>query len=216
MSISISFSPEWIEKVIKKLNERKIAFIQDEKTIEIAKEVHHSGELKFYEKYIRNKDLLFQVRMGLVLRKVESDKERLHNLRDKIFHKFKEEGLHRAELVQNGILNRYLGILLDELPSIEELQKEIEDLLKNIEHYTVFVRSIDVPEKVMSAILSKIQSFSPPIFIVSGITPANNIIKECLEKHNLENELKKEDYLLERIETSEKIVLFFRKILPKL
>jgi len=216
MPISISFSSEWIEKVIKKLNERKIAFIQDEKTIEIAKEVHNSGELKFYEKYIKNKDLLFQVRMGLVLRKVESDKERLHNLRNKIFHKFKEEGLHRAELVQNGILNRYLGILLDELSSIEELQKEIEELLKNIEHYTVFVRSTDVSKKVMSTILSKIHSFSPPIFIVSGITPANNIIKECLEKHNLENELKKEDYFLEKIETNEKIVLFLRKTLPKL
>ena len=55
---------------------------------------------KFYSKYIKDKEILFLVKIGLTLRKLENDKERQHNLRDKIFRKFKVEGLHIAEFVQ--------------------------------------------------------------------------------------------------------------------
>jgi hypothetical protein len=67
---TLEWSAEKIDSLIKKFKERKIAFIKDEETINIVKEEFSSGEAKFYEKYIPDKNLLFLAKMGLALRKI--------------------------------------------------------------------------------------------------------------------------------------------------
>jgi len=178
----LEWSEEKINSLIKKLKERKLAFIKDEETIKVVKEEFSSGEAKFYEKYIPDKNLLFLAKMGLVLRKIESNKEKLDNLRGKLFYKFKQEGLHTAEFVQNGMLSRYIGILIDRVPSIEELTNEIVKVLKNIENHTIFVQTQDTPQKIVDTILTKIRAHSPSIFIISGISPADEIIKKMFRR----------------------------------
>jgi hypothetical protein len=126
----LSFSEEKIKELVRNFRNKKLVFIEDPQTIEVVKEQYRSGENKFYEIYIKDKELLFLVRLGLTLRKIENDQERSQNLRSKIFVKYKVEGLHVAEFVQNGVLNRYVGILIDELDSVEKLEKEIYEILK--------------------------------------------------------------------------------------
>ena len=128
----LEFSKNEVISLIKKLKERKLAFIEEQKTIEIVKEQYRSGESKFYEIYIKDKNLLLLVRLGLTLRKLENDKERLQNLRDKILKRYDIEGLHLAEFVQNGVLNKYISILLEELTSLKKLEEEIQEILKSI------------------------------------------------------------------------------------
>jgi len=177
----LNWSVEKVDSFIQKLREKKLAFIEEPKTIEIVREQYKSGEAEFYKKYIKNKDILFLVRMGLTLRKLENEEERRLNLRDKLFKKYKLKGLHIAEFVQNGILNRYIGILLEELTSIETLEKEIEEILINIEKYTLFVQGTVKKSEVIKNVDIKVSSNSPHIFIVSGVKSAAKIVREIIE-----------------------------------
>ena len=48
---ALDWTAEKISSLVRKFRERKLAFIKEQKTIEIAREQYHSGEAKFYEKY---------------------------------------------------------------------------------------------------------------------------------------------------------------------
>lgn len=207
----LEWTTEKITILVKKFKDRKLAFIQEPRTIEIAREQYRSGESKFYEIYIKNKDVLFLVRMGLTLRKLENDRDRLQNLRDKIFKKYKTHGLHVAEFVQNGVLNRYVGIKLEELSSVEDLKKEIEDVLKNIEKHAIFVLGREKAGEIIKKVVNVVHANSPDILIVSGIKSAAEIVRTCTQ--NLEEHLK--EYNLEKFSTVEKETLFFKKTLTK-
>jgi len=203
----LELSIEKIGSFIKKLKNKELGFIEEEKTIEIVREQYRSGEAKFYEIYIKDKNLLFLVRLGLTLRKLETDKERLQNLRDKILRKYDVEGLHIAEFVQNGVLNRYVSILLEELISIEKLTEDIEQILKNIEKYTIFVLSTSNKSDIIKNADIKVSSHSPKIFIISGFKSAAKIVAEGIDRFRII--LK--DYDFERFSSGEKEILFFKR-----
>ena len=80
--------------------------------------------------------------MGLTLRKLEQEGEieRRQNLRRKIFDKYEIKGLHIAQFVENGILNRYIGILIDNIISLDKFRKDIMYVLKNIENIFVNIK----------------------------------------------------------------------------
>ena len=207
----LEFSSEKINSFVKKLKEGKLAFIQEKKTIELVKELYNSGELKFYKEYIEDKELLFLVKIGLTLRKLEEDKDRLNNLQDKIFHKFKVRGLHIAQFVQNGILNRFIGILIDNLSSMDDFKRDVVEVLENIEKHVLFVKGIDQPRLIIQKSIMIINSHSPSVFILSGIDSASRIVRDCAER--LESLL--ENYELEKLSSGRKEILFFKRVLKK-
>ena len=208
---ALEWSVEKISNLVKSFKERKLAFIKEPKTIEIVREQYHSGEAKFYQAYIKDKRLLLLVRIGLALRKLEKENEKRQNLRDKLFNKHKIEGLHIAELVENGILNRYIGILIEKIISISDLEKEIEDFLNHVEKHTLFVQGTTPKVEILKKATIKIGSNSPHIFVISGVKSAGDILKECV------NDLKYifQEYEMERI-TGEKEILFFIRKIPNL
>src|SRR3989344_5973689 len=166
---------EWGETFIKnlanKFREKEISFIEDKNPLEIAKEQYNSGELQIYKNYIENKDKLMIIRMGLVLRKLEklSEKERKQKLREDIMKKYEVKGLHIAQFVENGILNRYIGILLDDISSIEKFKERINEIINNIEKYVLFVKSGDNERFILDFCLKTTTSNLSMIFIISGI-----------------------------------------------
>lgn len=188
-------------------------FIQDEKTIKTVKEQYRSGELSFYREYISDKDILFLVQMGLTLRKLEQENEsdRKKNLRTKIFHKYEIKGLHVAQFVENGILNRYIGILIDDISSIGKFKSDIMNILINIEKHVQFVRTTDKEREVIRVTLNIVSTNSPSIFIVSGILSAAEIVRNC--ETRLANALT--DYTLEKISIEQKENLFFKRVLKE-
>ncbi len=203
----LEFTSEKISLWIKKFKNKELAFIQDTKTIKLVKEQYNSGESKFYKNYVNDSHILFLIRMGLTLRKLEEDKERQQNLRDKIFRKYKIEGLHIVEFVQNGILNRYTGILIEELISVENLQKEIEEILKDIEKYTLFVQSDSNKFEILKKVNAKIDTYSSCIFIISGFRKAASLVRESID----DIKMIMKDYNFERFSSGEKEILFFRR-----
>jgi hypothetical protein len=202
----LEFSKEELASFIKKFRDKKLAFIGEEKTIETAKEQYKSGESKFYHSYIKNKELLFLVGMGLTLRKIENDSDKRTNLRTKILHKFKVKGLHIAEFVQNGILNRYIAILLELIDSIDDLENQIEEVLKNIEKHSLFVRNLDRLGEIIRKSINITDTYNPQIFVISGEGPCANIIRDSITK--IAESLK--NYSYERISTLGRECLFFK------
>lgn len=203
----LDWSLDKITFFLQKLEHRELAFIEEQKTIDIVKEQYLSGESKFYGKYIKDKKFLFLARLGLSLRKMERDKERRVNLRDKIFKKYSVEGLHLAEFVENGILNRYVGILIEGLVSIEKLERDIEDILKNIEKYTIFVKWTSKKAEIIKKVDIMINANSPCIFIISGFGTAAKIVQESIEQFKVIMK----DYDFERVSSGEKEILFFKR-----
>ena len=207
----LNWSSNVIKDFVSKLRDKRLAFIQDEKTIKLVKEQYNSGELAIYKAYIEDKEMLFLIKMGLTLRRLEKDKEeeRKRNLRTKIFNKYEVRGLHIAQFVENGILNRYVGILIDNLTSIEKFKKDIIEILNNIEKHVLFVKTEDKDREVIKQILAVVSSNQPMIFIVSGISSAAQTIRNC------EKRLKEllTDYELEKMSDGQKENLFFKRVI---
>ena len=207
----LNWGEDLIKKLASKFRDKRLAFIQDEKTIKLVKEQYNSGELSFYKEYIEDKEMLFLLKMGLTLRSLERDKEeeRKQDLRTKIFNKYNVKGLHIAQFVENGILNRYIGILIDDIVSIDKFKKDIINILENIEKHVLFVKSNDKERNLIKQVMTITSSNLSMIFIISGISYAAEIIRSC------ENRLKELliDYELEKISSGEKENLFFKRII---
>jgi len=205
----LKWGEEFIKKLAIKFKDRKLAFIQDEKTIKLVKEQYKSGELAFYKEYVENKEMLFLLKMGLTLRSLEKEEIRKMNLRNKIFDKYGVKGLHIAQFVENGILNRYIGILIDNIASIIKFKKDIMNILENIEKHVLFVKTEDNERYIIKQATIITSSHLSMIFIVSGISSAAKIVRKC------ESRLKEllTNYTLERMSSGEEEILFFKRVL---
>jgi len=208
---TIDWTVDAIKRFVIKLKDKKLAFIQDEETINLVKEQYHSSELSFYKEYVSDKEVLFIVNMGLTLRKLQSNSDRRTNLRNKIFDKYEVNGLHIAQFVENGILNRYVGILIDNMSSITDFKDKIIYVLKNIEKHVLFVKKEDNERSVIQHVTPSIASNSPLIYIISGKSSAAEIVRKCEDR--LVQLLS--DYTLEKISSNEMENLFFKRVIPK-
>ncbi|MBI2666049.1 hypothetical protein HYX13_00395 [Candidatus Woesearchaeota archaeon] len=203
----LEWSTERITSLAKKIKEHKLAFIEEKKTIEIVKQQYNCGEIKFYERYIQDKELLLLVRMGLTLRKLEEDEERLLNLRDKIHMRYGPKGLHIAQFAQNGILNRYFGLLIEKLTSEEELKDKMYDVLKNIEKYALFVPANSKVAEIIRKTTTVIDSHSPSIYVIAGLKSAAPIASEAI----ISLEPVMESYDSERFSSKDKEIIIFKQ-----
>lgn len=211
---ALEWTADFIKQIAKNFQENKLRFISDKENIEITKEQYNSGELQIYKAYIEDKAKLMVLRMGLVLRRLENkgEKERKQTLREDIMKKYEIKGLHVAQFVENGILNRYIGILLDDIGSIEKFKERINEIIDNIEKYVIFVKSTDNDRLVLETCLKITTANLSMIFIVSGIGSAAQIVKNIEERLK---ELLKESYELEKMSKGDKENLFFKRILNK-
>jgi len=211
---TLEWGTDFIKDLAAKFKENKIRFIEDKETLELAREQYNSGELQIYKTYMEDKTKLMILRMGLVLRKLENkgEKERKQRLREDIMKKYEIKGLHVAQFVENGILNRYIGILLDDISSIEKFKERINEIINNIEKYVIFVKQNDSERLILESCLRITTSNLSMIFIVSGMGSAAEIIK------NIEERLKAllKDYELEKMSKGDKENLFFKRILKNI
>lgn len=206
---ALTWSADFIKSLAQKFRDKKLAFIQDSETIKLVKEQYNSGELNFYKVYINDKEILFIVKLGLTLRSLENDDTRRQNLRNKIFKKYESEGLHIAQFVENGVLNRYTAILIDNLKSVDDLKKKIIDTLNNINKHVLFVKTYDKDRNVIESVRSNVFANSPNIFVVSGVAAAAELVRKCEE--TITKLLT--DYELEKISSGFKENLFYKRVM---
>lgn len=200
-----------ISELISKWLNQEIAFVQNSKTIELIKEQRRSGEIAQYKVFIKDPNILNLIVMGLTLRRLDNSEniERMQDLRGKLFLKYKLEGLHIAQVVQIGILNRYIVILLENGASTEDVKIYIKSFLVNIERHVCFVSSEHVVEQVVDEVRIKILSHNPDIFILSGTGNAMAVTFEAcrnLKESNL-------PYVIETYSSPKRELYFFTRIL---
>jgi hypothetical protein len=200
----LSFSEEKIKEVIEKFKNHELNFIEDQETIDLVKEQLKTGEWSFYKEHVKDKKLRVLIQMGLALRRLEKDPEKLQNLRDNIIFGFGEDGLHISQFVQNKILSKYLGTVVSEINSEQDLIGALEDLLKNIDKFVIFIKTNDNIERSTKKIITRIDANAPKIFILGSRKSA---IDNCNKiKENLKKEIT--DYKFTINEDEEKLILF--------
>ncbi len=207
----INSGREYIKELVDKFRNRKLAFIGEKETIERVKEQLKSNEHSFYQTYIKDKKAQNCAVMGLTLRKLDSPEEikRRENLIKKIIKTYEIKGLHISYLVQNGVLNRYLTKLIEELESEDILKEEINNFLTNVEDHTYFVKKTQSPENVAEEIKTKIIANSPKIFIISGMGSASKIVEDAFEI--IKNQESIRNYSYERYSQKNKEIIFLNK-----
>lgn len=208
---ALEWGTEQIKSLVEGFRNKRLSFIENKDTLQIAREQYDSGELQIYKNYIDDKNILMVLRMGLVLRKLEKkgEKDRKQKLREDIMKKYEVKGLHIAQFVENGLLNRYIGILLDDLDSIKKFREKINEIIENIEKYVFFVKLTDSERFVLDSCLRITTSYLSMIFIVSGMGSAKELMKKIEPK--LIELLK--DYELEKMSRGDNENLFFKRVL---
>jgi len=174
----LEWSEEKVKQLVRKFRDRKIAFVHDPETIEIAKEQRQTSEWELFQMYVEDQRLHILFQMGLTLRQLEKKEKERNDLRLRIIKKYGTEGLHIAQFIQNGFFPKYLGNLLVRTRKPDELKSEITDFFKNIEVTNSYIQKTDNVEKEAAAIVARVQSHSPRTYIISGSRSATNKCKQ--------------------------------------
>jgi hypothetical protein len=196
---ALEYAEDKIKELVIKFRNRDIAFVQDVETINTAKEQRNLSEYKYFKQYIDNRDYRILFQLGLTLRKFEKDNKRLIRLRDKILLKYGEKGLHIAQFVQNGLINKYVGNILESSTiDPEDLTLEIEKLFDNMENIVNYIEQFDNVDKKVKEITTKILAYSPKIYVIcsskSAMEKCQKVLKGVLKEiQNYEVELYKTD-----------------------
>jgi len=117
----LDWSEEKIKELVVKFNNRDIAFVEDPKTINLAKKQRKTSEWSLFIKYIEDPDLRILFQMGLTLRRLEKQQKQRESLRIKIHNKYGAKGLHIAQFIQNGFFGKYLGNILERTSTPQKL-----------------------------------------------------------------------------------------------
>lgn len=180
----ISSKEKEIKGWVKRLLNKELAFIIDPDKIDLAKDMRNTPEWEIFSIYIQDKPNRILFNMGLTLRRLEKqgNYEAIHDLKRKIREKFGNEGLHIAYLVQNGLFNKYLGNVLPNTYSHNQLSLTIKSLFANIEKTVAYIKNTDDIEVKSQEIITKIHANSPKTFILSGAKP--DAMRRCRKIHD--------------------------------
>jgi hypothetical protein len=211
---AIDIAKEKIKKLAQRFLNNELIFIEDQETIELVKNQLKSGEWNFIKDYIANKGLTLLIQMGLALRELEKQNKRdtLKNLRDKIFSKYKEKGLHIAQFVQCRLLIAYLTQIIDQCSTKKEFIKRIENLLENLELRTSFIRVDDNPGLRVSIIIDRLSTNAPDEYLVFARDSALEV-GLTIEKQ-LEDMIKEYNYKMDSNKSKDSLIMILSKKQP--
>jgi hypothetical protein len=163
---------DWTEEKIKRspalLQNRDIAFVEEPETIKIVLEQRRSPEWMLFQKYVKDSRLRILFQTGLTLRKIEKNKTKEKNLKEKILKKYDNEGLLISRFVQTGVFLKYFEHRLKVAKTTEQLSSDILATLNDLEKMTTFIQSRDNIDKEVEKIVIRINSNMPRTYIISA------------------------------------------------
>lgn len=207
IGMALTWSIEKIKNLAKRFKNRDIAFIEDQDTISIVKDQRKSSEWQIYKQYLENTEFRMLAQMGLALRKLDNKLELQQSLRTKIHDKYGRTGLHRAQLIQNEILNTVIAKIAPQAKP-EELAKIIRTLFEQIDIFVLFIQTTDDAENKIEELKIRIHSSLPPVIILYGLKSAKFLVTEIT--NSLEKSVET-NYDVFREESVNKITVCFRR-----
>ncbi|MFH0970033.1 MAG: hypothetical protein V1776_01075 [Candidatus Diapherotrites archaeon] len=207
---TLEFTADKVKSFVQRFRNRELAFIGKLEDIELVKEQRNSAEWKRYTKLVKNKEFRILIQMGITLRKLENNKDRLISLRNSIVRKYGPRGLHIAQFIQNRIIGKYMDSVLSSAMSEEELGKMLEEFLGNLERLCVYIKAEDDAEYKVKEISTRIFSMVPEVFIIYGAGEARETL-DLVQKRLLTLLL---DYTSEEYSDKERKIVFFNRNPP--
>lgn len=205
----LEFTVDQLKILAKRFSNRDISFIEDEPTIRLIKDQRRSSEWDLYGKYVKDHEMRLLIQMGLALRRLETDPSSLQNLRDKIVRKFGVRGLHISELVQNQALAPFISVSVSRISSPADITQAIEQLLKNVDRYCIFIKESDDSEKKVEDIRMRLMGSLPETMIILASKSAKSNAGSIAETLRI---LVESEYEITCEEESEKkVFIFIRK-----
>jgi len=203
----LGWTEEKIKGLVRRFQDRDIAFVQNPETINLLKEQRNTSEWNLFREYVDDHDLHILFMLGLTLRKLEDQQDQLKSLRDKIVNKYDAKGLHIAQFIQDGLFGKFLGNALGRTSTPQKLKFEIKNLFDNIEQTVVFVKETDDVDKKTEEVVAKLRANSPNTFIICSSGYAKKKCEQIKEKAMR----KISGYVAERSETQFKQIYFLNK-----
>ena len=178
----LEWSSEKIPGLVKRLRDKDVAFIQSPKNIEIVKKQKEAEEYKLLSKYVGKERLL--VLMGLALRSIENDPERVKDLRDKIYAKYGRKGVHIVELVQIGLVTELLTRLVKIYESQVDIQNTLTLFLDQSEDLALFIKRADEKriDRISRLVAERVDVNPVHMMILCGSGYAMDVVKAILKK----------------------------------
>ena len=165
---ALEFTSERIKEWAARLSHRDIAFIEDRSSFDVVVDQKRNPEWSFFKDYVKNHELRVLIRIGLALRKLEGGHADLQSVRRNILDKHGKKGLHVAQLVQDGDLGAFIGILISKQMSKADLGAALEELLLNVDKYVVLIKGDMVLRRVIDSTAARIHANLPPALLICG------------------------------------------------
>lgn len=176
---------EIVKRILDGIGTHKYAFIGERKTIDLTRSQKKAREIKLYGEYVEGGEHLTLCEMGITLRRLDlnGDILRIDNLREKIKIKYDIQGLHISQAIQNKILSKYLGEMIEEDLDKEIILKRVTAFFNFIDNHVLFVNNDECnPEKIMNRVILKIETLSPVFFVISGKGATIKTIEDVAKK----------------------------------
>lgn len=171
-----------IREFVERFKNRELVFIEDYETIELVKEIRQKSEWDLFDRYVEEKDQRLLIQMGITLRSLEGDSEKLQNLRSKITKRYGARGLHLAQFVQNQILTKLVNSMVEDGYKKPDIEDNIKKFLDDIDKFTLFIKNEDDVDDTIDTIITRIKANVPNVLILFGSGKASDKVEEVVEK----------------------------------
>ncbi|MDV3244954.1 MAG: hypothetical protein LYZ66_07285 [Nitrososphaerales archaeon] len=180
------FFEHWEEKLpawLSRVKNYELRFIEDESTYEVAKRESGNAEYKLYAQFVPKGWPRVFFKVGLAMREIETEKEKVQSLKDDVYRKHGKAGVHVAELVQLGIITELVGQFAKILGNPVDVTKKLVAFLEGSEDLAIFVRSSDAKHvrRLCGLVKTRVDAMSTHMVIVFGSGFARDIVLKILK-----------------------------------
>jgi hypothetical protein len=180
----LDWSSEKISELVERFLNRELAFVEDKKNIETVKKQREAEEYKLLQQYIPKGYLRILCQMGLALREMENDQNRMQQLKDTIHGKYRKAGVHIAELVQIRVVTQLLARLVTIYGNHGDIEKTLTSFLMQIDDLALFVSKEDEKrvERLSRLVMDRVDNNPTHMMIVFGRALAKRTVLKILKK----------------------------------
>ena len=209
----LDFTKEQIQEFVQKFRNRDLVFVEEPGTIKLIKEVRGGTEWNLFDEFLPkpDKDLRLIFQMGITLRKLDGNEEKLDNLRSKIRNRFTVKGLHLAEFVQNKVLSKVIVALAERNLSKKEIVQVVKDIWDNIDKFAIFIKQDDDINEHFKNIETRIRANLPLLLMIFGSGSAIKKLDKIVDKIEKMNFGYETIRYEEKEKTNKKIVLLLKQ-----
>ncbi len=202
----LEHTEERIAELVRRFRNREVAFVEDKSSVEVIKRERESAEYKMMIQYVPKGWLRILFQVGLSLREMEGNQNKVTMLKDDIYGKFGTAGVHIAELTQRGIITQLIAHLVKILGSPADVRAKLVAFLDQVDYLTMFVTKADskVVESKYRLIVQRVENNPTHMMILFGSGYAKSVLLNILKR--VKEDSRK--YLLEVQEEGLQLIAF--------